>query len=58
MSVESTLAILNRRFPTAAVDTLAPVLEAIEDLDRLRALNLEAFFVENFETSRKRLDAS
>ncbi len=57
-SVESTLAILNHRFPTAAVDTLAPVLEAIEDLDRLRALNLEASFTENFETFRKRLDIS
>ena len=56
-SIESTLALLNTRFPDADVDTLTPTLEAIEDLDRLKHLNLEAFLVESFRAFQERLEA-
>ena len=56
-SIESTLAILNNRFPDADVDPLAPALEAIEDLNRLKQLNLEASLVESFRTFQERLEA-
>ena len=49
-SIESTLTLLTRRFPDADVPGLKPRLEAIEDLERLKALNLEASFVEDFQT--------
>ena len=54
-SIESTLAILNTRFHDADVDTLTPTLEAIEDLNRLKQLNLEASLVENFQAFQERL---
>ena len=57
MSIESTLAILNTRFPDAEVDTLKPMLEAIEDIDRLKQLNLEAFLIETFHAFQERVDA-
>ena len=41
-SIESTIAILNNRFSDADADTLTSALEAIEDLNRLKQLNLEA----------------
>ena len=41
-SIESTLAILNTRFPEAEADTLTSALEAIEDINRLKRLNIEA----------------
>ncbi|MDE0554928.1 MAG: hypothetical protein OXI24_11965, partial [Candidatus Poribacteria bacterium] len=50
MSIESTLTILTRRFPDADVNVLKPTLEAIEDLNRLRQLNIEASLAENFQT--------
>lgn len=56
MSIESTLTILTRRFPDADVNVLKPTLEAIEDLDRLKALNLEASLAENFQTFQEHLD--
>ena len=55
-SIESTLAILNTRFPDADVDTLTPALEAIEDLNRLKQLNLEASLVERFRAFQERLE--
>ena len=57
MSLESTVTILTRRFPDADVNALTPALEAIEDLDRLRALNLEASLAENFRTFQEHLYA-
>ena len=54
-SIESTLAILNTRFPEAAADTLTPALETIEDLNRLKRLNLEASLVESFRAFQERL---
>ena len=56
-SIESTLAILNNRFPDADVDPLTPALKAIEDLNRLKQLNLEASLVESFRAFQERLEA-
>ena len=56
-SIESTLAILNTRFPDADVDPLTAALEAIEDLNRLKQLNLEASLVESFRVFQERLEA-
>ena len=56
-SIESTLAILNTRFPDADADTLTPALEGIEDLNRLKQLILEASVVESFRTFQERLEA-
>ena len=57
MSIESTLATLNQRFPNADVDALKPILEAIDDLNRLRELNLNASVAESFNVFREHLDA-
>ncbi len=56
-SIESTLAVLNKRFPDAEVETLTPALEAIEDLNRLKHLNLEASFIETFHAFQDLLEA-
>ena len=56
-SIESTLAILNTRFPNADADTLTPALETIEDLNRLKQLNLEASLVDSFPAFQERLKA-
>ena len=56
-SIESTLAILNTRFADANIDTLTSALEAIEDLNRLKQLNLEASLVESFRAFQERLQA-
>ena len=57
MSIESTLATLNQRFSNADVDALKPILEAIDDLNQLRELNLNASVAESFNAFRERLDA-
>ena len=56
-SIESTLAILNRRFPDTDADTLKPALEAIADIKRLKQLNFEASFIETFHAFREQVDA-
>ena len=56
-SIESTLLVLTRRFPHADVNALKPTLEAIEDLNRLMALNVEASFAASFQTFQEHLDA-
>ncbi len=56
-SIESTIAILNKRFSDADMDTLTPALEAIRDLNRLKQLNLEASVVESFRAFQEHLDA-
>ena len=48
-SIESTLATLNARFPQADVNALKPTLEAIEDLNRLKHLNLMASLVDTLD---------
>lgn len=56
MSIESTLNILSERFPSADVNALKPRLEAIEDLNRLKALNLNASIAENFRAFQEGLE--
>ena len=56
-SIERTLAILNFRFPDVDVDRLTAALEGIEDLNRLKQLNLEAFSVESFRAFQDCLEA-
>ena len=56
-SIQSTLTILNGRFPEADVPALKPMLEAIEDLDRLKQVNLEASLAASFQSFRDRLSA-
>lgn len=56
-SIESTLAILNRRFPDTDAETLKPALEAIADINRLKYLNLEASVVDTFHAFREQVDA-
>ena len=57
LKIESTLATLNQRFPNADVSVLKPILEAIDDLNQLRELNLNASVAESFNAFRERLDA-
>ena len=56
-SIENTLAILNTRFPDADLQTLTPVLEAIDDINRLKQLNIEASVVDTFDAFKERLQA-
>ena len=56
MSIESTLATLNARFPNADVNALKPVLESIEDLNRLKHLNLTASIADTFTAFREHLE--
>lgn len=56
-SIENTLAILNTRFPDADLQTLTPALEAIDDINRLKQLNIEASIVDTFHAFKERLQA-
>ena len=56
-SIESTLAILTERFPTADTTEVRSVLEAIGDLDRLKRLTLQAFIAPSFRAFQEHLDA-
>ncbi len=58
MSIESTLATLNARFPHADVTALEPRLQAIQDLNQLKRLNLTAAVVETFTAFREHLAAA
>ena len=55
LSIESTLAILKTRFPDADINALKPKLEAITDLDLLKALNLNASIAHSNEAFQERL---
>ena len=57
MSIENTLDTLNARFPNADVNTLKSTFEAIEDLNRLKALNLMASIAETFKAFQEHLEA-
>ena len=57
MSIESTLTILTERFPNADVPTVKPLLEAIDDLNRLRQLNRNALITRSFHAFREDLEA-
>ena len=56
-SIESTLAILNTRFPDADLQTLTAALEAIDNINRLKELNIEASVVDTFYAFQERLQA-
>ena len=57
MSIENTLVTLTARFPNVDVNALKPTLEAVEDLNRLKQLNLTAAIAETFRDFREHLDA-
>ncbi len=48
-AIENTIAVLGARFPSVDVNTLKTTLDAIQDLERLKALNLRASLVPSFE---------
>ncbi|MDE0018935.1 MAG: hypothetical protein OXU51_22335 [Candidatus Poribacteria bacterium] len=57
MSIGNTLATLEARFPETDVNALKPKLEAIEDLNRLKALNLNASLATRFRQFQEQLEA-
>ena len=56
-TIESILTVLRARFPDADVSALLPRLEAIEDLNRLKQLNLKASLAPDFRTFQEDFDA-
>ena len=56
MSIENTLTILTRRFPGTDVTAVESRLEAIDDLNRLRQLTLNASIVETFQDFQEDLE--
>ena len=55
-SIESTLDILADRFPSADVNALKDTLEAIDDLDRLKQLNINAYRAESLHAFQQSLN--
>ena len=55
--IENILAVLQARFTDADVNALIPRLEAIEDLNRLKQLNLNASLAPSFRAFRHELEA-
>ena len=55
-SIENTLAILETRFPNADLNAIKPKLEAIDDLNHLKQLNLNASIANSFNAFQERLD--
>ena len=47
--IESTIAVLNARFPNADVNAVKIALEATQDLERLKELNLNASLTRSFD---------
>ena len=56
--IESTLDILSLRFPSADVNTLKPQLEAIDDLDRLKQLLLNASIAKSLHDFQQSLNGA
>ena len=54
--IENILAVLKARFTDADVNTLSPRLEAIEDLNRLKQLNLNASLANSFPAFQEGLE--
>ena len=54
--IESTMAILEARFPDADINALSPRLEAITDLDRLKALIMNASLATSFDAFQANLN--
>lgn len=48
-AIENTIAVLNARFPNADVNTVKTILEAMQSLERLKELNLNASLAPSFE---------
>ena len=57
MSIESTLNVLTERFPNVDVNVLKSRLEAVEALDRLKQLNLNAAIAKSFDAFQEALNA-
>ena len=57
-SIESTLDILGVRFPSADINTLKRQLEAIDDLDRLKQVNLEASIAKSLQDFQQSLNGA
>ena len=55
-SIESTLNIFTHRFPNADVNALKDTLEAIDDLDRLKQVNLDASIAESLQAFQESLN--
>ena len=56
-SIESTLTILTERFPGADIPAVKSRLEAIENLNRLKQVNLTASIATSFRAFREQLEA-
>ena len=56
-TIENILAVLRVQFPDVDISALLPKLEAIEDLDRLKHLNLKASLANDFRTFQEALEA-
>ena len=55
-SIKNTIAILNARFPNADANALKPTLEAIDDLNRLDELTLNASLANSFRQFQQQLE--
>ncbi len=55
-AIENTIAVLSARFPSVDVNTLKITLDAIQDLERLKALNLSASLASSFEAFLRALE--
>ena len=58
MSIESTLNVLTERFSGVDVNVLKSKLEAVENLDRLKQLNLNAAITKSFDAFQEALNAA
>ena len=54
-TIEHIIALLEQQFHTEAVSALAPMLQNIDDLERLKELHLAAARVPNIETFAQKL---
>ncbi len=54
-NIENTIAILSARFPNNDANALKPTLEAIDDLNRLKQLNLHASLANSFHQFQQQL---
>ena len=55
-NIENTIAILSARFPNEDVNTLKSTLEAIDDLNRLKQLTLNASLANSFHQFQQQLE--
>ena len=55
-NIENTIAILSARFPIEDVNTLKSTLEAIDDLNRLKQLTLNASLANSFNQCQQQLE--